>query len=51
MIGDVSQLPPIEWGRPFFDLFLTKKIPPLKDKKFFFIENGNLTRSSSKNNL
>ena len=27
LIGDVSQLPAIEWGRPFFDLIQTKKIP------------------------
>ena len=27
LIGDISQLPPIEWGRPFFDLIQTKKIP------------------------
>jgi hypothetical protein len=27
LIGDSSQLPPIEWGRPFFDLIHTKKIP------------------------
>lgn len=27
LIGDISQLPPIEWGRPFYDLIQTKKIP------------------------
>jgi hypothetical protein len=27
LIGDISQLPPIEWGRPFFDLIHTKRIP------------------------
>ena len=27
LIGDVSQLPPIEWGRPFYDMIQSKKIP------------------------
>lgn len=34
MIGDFHQLPPIEWGRPFFDLILSNKVPLFELKKY-----------------
>jgi len=44
LIGDVSQLPPIEWGRPFYDLMKTKKIPTFFLTKChrFYEEDGEI---------
>jgi len=41
LIGDYYQLPPIEWGRPFFDLIQSHKIPLFELKTYHRFYNDN----------